>query len=184
MEPLLTLTRKSTNADCTLGEIRSSDGVLKLQSMEARLPADRLRYISWCLPPSTYEVYVTKCPITYRGIILPAYWPFICRVPGFPKAGFFCMENLYNKYGYIKLATTYVDDFTLSGYEDAVAHVARWAKRVYDDRGEQPFSMVIEQDELTIRVTDITEREYREQEKEKELQRMRELYLKEIYGDT
>jgi len=128
---LLLLTRKSSNPTCTLGELTSDDGQLRLVTKEGKIPQDRLGYIMWCLPPGKYPLEIDYCCISYKDKPVHAYWPVLKKVPWFPKAGFYTGTIMSANKGCIKLGTTRVDDYQIAGDDEACQQLVRWAKNMY-----------------------------------------------------
>lgn len=184
MNNLITLTRTHSTPDSTIGTLCSADNSLTLSTLEARLPTDHKSYVSWLLPPGTYEAHVERCPINYKGMTITGYWLFFAPIHNYPRAGFFCLESMLSKYACIKVATDVLDPYNLVGYDDAAKHLSRWCKRIYDTIGNDNFSIDIIQDMDTITFSEMNEFEYRNFEIEQEQEHRRQQLIEELFGPS
>lgn len=177
---LLQLIRVAANPQGTQGVLLGDD--ISLVTLEGRIPADRISYVSWLLPPKKYLVHVEKATITYKGMPVPGYWCFFERVFNFPKCGFVTRKSDFHKYGIIKMAQVALDDYRIDGFEEATRLFVRWCKKIWDERKEEPFYIEIIQNEDELKISDMDYQEYKESLREQEEAEKRKNLLDELFN--
>lgn len=177
------LNRTLTNRTCCLGTLTSADGYVNLSTKEGRIPQDRTSYIKWCLPPGEYKFTVEYLAVSIGNKVIRGHWPCFRRVPWFPQAGLFTGSAFSACKGRIMLGTGVLDEFSITGDEEAAKVILRHCRRLYEDDPDQVHTLIVKQDEENLEVHDYTREEYERQQRYQQELDERKALMDDLYGD-